>query len=100
MTGYYFENNETSAIEAFQEAGIALKGAFLEYVDDLVEYLAYEYNCPFMYFNELIGCDGIHENFEDGVTYKEFADIILAEEELVRQQSYVALLETKMHRVV
>lgn len=77
MIDYYFQTNEEDAEKAFSQADIELAGDFQSYVDDLLSYLAEEYNTPISYF---LGCTTVEEirsAFEDGIPAHEFANVSL-----------------------
>ena len=78
MIDYYFQSNEEDAEKAFKEAGIAFSGGFKNYVSDLMDYLAQEYNTPFSYFTGCTSPKEILDAFEDGLPEQEFADTAMA----------------------
>ena len=77
MIDYYFQGNEENAEKAFREAGFTLSGVFKSYVDDLLSYLAQEYNTPISYFLGCAPATEIYAAFTDGIPVHEFVDVAM-----------------------
>lgn len=75
MIGYYFQSNEQDAASAFKECAIPLTGALKGYVDDMMDYLAQEYNTPVSYFLSFTSPEDIKDAFESGIPAHEFVNI-------------------------
>lgn len=82
MISYYFASNAADVEEAFKQASIPLEGKLQGYVDDIVDYLAKEYNSPFSYFLGFTDVKSLVNAFEDAVDAQEFVDNILSEKML------------------